>query len=230
MSTTLISSSNVVPLRPDPDPEGFAQTRERWLSRWFGDPRLKHSHRALLTQIFLHFNTDHFKETGHLLAWPSWQKLMAATGGLSETSVFRGLGVLERLGAIEVEHGRYDHKTKKRAGNRYLVTKSNLAPAQPCNGDQPCASVQNQPCAGARRLDESDSVNLKKEKNGNSSRGPSAPVEDSKPSPRSACDVPRRRADGDGGGRETDEERRARWEREGKSPFTGCPIWKRGLP
>jgi hypothetical protein len=199
------STDNVVRFdRPEPEPEpesaGFAQTRDAWLSRWHSDRRLTHSERVICSRMNQYFNREHFERTdGDLLAWPSWQTLMDETG-MSKTSVYERLRNLERLGAFEVDHGRYDDKTKKRAGNRYLVRKSKVHSAEPCRGDQGSASRTNQGSASRTRLDESDSV-IKKEgnsKNGNS-RGPTAPEKDPqpllsdsdlKPSPRSTYGVP----------------------------------------
>jgi hypothetical protein len=96
----------------------FAQAREAWLRRWHEDARLTHADRAVVTQVFLHFNTRHFERTGELLAWPGWETV-ATEGRLSKASVFRGFRRLEQLGALAIEHGRYNHGTKKRAGNIY---------------------------------------------------------------------------------------------------------------
>src|SRR5262249_25701596 len=57
-------------------------------------------------------------KTGELLGWEGWVNLQGNTT-LSESSVERGFKTLERLGALEIEHGRYNHKTKQRAGNKY---------------------------------------------------------------------------------------------------------------
>jgi hypothetical protein len=143
------STDNVVRFdRPEPEPEpesaGFAQTRDAWLSRWHSDRRLTHSERVICSRMNQYFNREHFERTdGDLLAWPSWQTLMDETG-MSKTSVYERLRNLERLGAFEVDHGRYDDKTKKRAGNRYLVRKSKVHSAEPCRGDQGSASRTNQ--------------------------------------------------------------------------------------
>jgi hypothetical protein len=157
-------SSALQPHRQANQPEAralkFAQASKIWLQGWHADRRLSHSDRTLCTQIYLHFNQTHFEKTGELLAWPGWTSLMAKTG-LSKTSVFRRLRNLERLGAFGVEHGCYNHETKRRAGNRYHAKKpTKVALAQPW--DQGCISVLDQGCTGATRLGDRDSVNLSK--------------------------------------------------------------------
>lgn len=125
------STDNVVPFnwRPEPEPEpvGFAQVSKAWLSRWSTDRRLTSGEQKICVRIYLHFNSDHFKETGDLLAWPSWQSLMDATG-LSRPSVHRTLRGLKRLGAFETQRGPYDHENKKRGNTRYIVRTSKVSP------------------------------------------------------------------------------------------------------
>jgi hypothetical protein len=96
----------------------FIQASKTWLQQWHEDPRLSHSERTLCTLIYLFFNARRFERTGELLAWPGWKTLMAE-GRLSKASVYRGLKKLERLGALQIEHGRYNPQTKKRANNYY---------------------------------------------------------------------------------------------------------------
>jgi hypothetical protein len=199
----MISTDNVIALnRPEPEPVGFAQARDAWLSRWHSDRRLTHSERVICSRMHQYFNREHFERTaGDLLAWPSWQTLMDETG-LSKTSVYERVRNLERLRAFEVEHGRYDDKTKKRAGNRYFVKKSKVHSAEPCRGDQGSPSRTNQGSPSRTRLSESHSVNIKKEEDSKIGlpRGPkAAPEKESKPSStdsplpslQPACDVPR---------------------------------------
>ena len=96
----------------------FFQASKTWLQEWHEDPRLSHSERTLCPLIYLYFNAQRFERTGELLAWPGWKTLMAE-GRLSKASVYRGLKKLERLGALQIEHGRYNPQTKKRANNYY---------------------------------------------------------------------------------------------------------------
>jgi hypothetical protein len=124
--TTAPSSANVIRLNPPPlanTPKAatptFQQAREAWLDRWHFDHRLSDADRAFCTQLYLHFNRLHYEATGELMAWPSWETLRAKAGRLTKSAAFRRLRHLEQLGAVEIEHGRYDHKAKQRAGNRY---------------------------------------------------------------------------------------------------------------
>jgi hypothetical protein len=124
--TTAPSSANVIRLNPPPlanTPKAatptFQQAREAWLDRWHFDHRLSDADRAFCTQLYLHFNRLHYEATGELMAWPSWETLRAKAGRLTKSAAFRRLRHLEQLGAVEIEHGRYDHKAKQRARNRY---------------------------------------------------------------------------------------------------------------
>jgi hypothetical protein len=209
------STDNVVPFnwRPEPEPEpvGFAQVSKAWLSRWSTDRRLTSGEQKICVRIYLHFNSDHFKETGDLLAWPSWQFLMDATG-LSRPSVHRTLRGLKRLGAFETQRGPYDHENKKRGNTRYIVRTSKVSPVRPSRGEQGLisqeqglTSVQSKVSPGITRRGESnrrgESGSGDSSCNENSKiglpRGPSAPEEEKpfssdspKPSsPRSTFDV-----------------------------------------
>jgi hypothetical protein len=148
---TASSSATVVPFQPTTPPSRkanvgrptFQQAREAWLDRWYRDSRVSRGDKAFLIRFFLHFNRKHYDATGELLAWPSWGLLEAETG-LAESTVFRRLRSLERLGALDVEHGRYNITTKKRAHNKYRA----IGAYQPCIGarllrlDQPCIRDQ----------------------------------------------------------------------------------------
>ena len=133
----MTSTDNIIPFnRPEPEPKGFAQTSKAWLWRWFTDRQLTSGEKQICVCIFLHFNSDHFKETGDLLlAWPSWQSLMDATG-LSRPSVHRNLRGLKGLGAFEIRRGPYDHENKKRGNNRYIVRTSKVPLVTPRRGEQ----------------------------------------------------------------------------------------------
>jgi hypothetical protein len=201
----MISTDNVIPFnRPDPEPTGFAQVSKAWLWRWTTDRRLTDGEERICVCIYLHFNSDHFKETGDLLAWPSWQSLMDATG-LSRRSVSRCLQNLKRLGAFEIKRGPYDHKEKKRGNNRYIARTSKVPLVTPRRGEQGAISAQSKvppvvTRSGDNRSGESRSKKEQDSKFWNS-RGPTAP----------------------GSKQESQAER---WEREGKSPFTGIPKWR----
>ena len=200
--TTAPSSAEILqfePNQPANRPEHnaralkFAQASKTWLQQWHEDRRLSQSEKTVCTQIYLHFNMIRFEKSGKLVAWPSWATLMARTG-LGKTSVFRRLRNLERFGALQIEHGRYNQETKKRIGNLYRARESKVASAQPSKEDQGCISVPNQGCTSATRLGDRDSVNISKRADQGSlpatlegskqgsglPRGPSAPKEGSK--------------------------------------------------
>jgi hypothetical protein len=206
----MISTDNVIPFnRPDPEPAGFAQTSKAWLSRWSTDRRLTSGEKQICLFIYLHFNSEYFKETGgDLLAWPSWQSLMDATG-LSRPSVHRCLRKLKELGAFEIKRGPYDHQNKKRGNNRYIATTGKVHADGPSGGELGLTSDQSKvspvltrrgESIGEYRSGESQSKvspMRPNSKDGNP-RGPKAPEEEKPsttspgPSPQpAACEVPR---------------------------------------
>jgi DNA-binding transcriptional MocR family regulator len=149
-------------------PRRFAQARDAWLS-----PRLADRRYAPNAKV------------------PKRETLMAETG-LGRTTVGRHLKQLERLGAFQVERGRYNHKTKKRAVNRYIVPKTKV--------DQGTTTAHDQGTTGGPRLNEkNDSMNKKEREKHKMGlpRGPSAPEKEPStdspgPSPQPAAfEVPR---------------------------------------
>jgi hypothetical protein len=170
---TAPSRANLIPLNrqlaasPPAKPEDkltFAQARDAWLARWQEQDQLTHADRALVTQVYRHFNRVHFEKTGgELLAWPAW-KTIAARARLSKSSVFRGFRKLERLGALEIKHGRYNHQTKRRAGNIYRAIDQGfiLRPTKVSNRDRPRFQDETR-LFDSDSLNKNDSLNLKKE-------------------------------------------------------------------
>jgi hypothetical protein len=207
----MISTDNVVPFnRPEPEPVGFAQASKAWLWPWFTDRRLTSGETKICQCIFLHFNSDHFKETGDLLAWPEWETIMN-DANLKRSCVHKGLRRLKELGAFEVEHGPYDHEKKKRGSNRYIVRTSKVHAGGPSKGKQGPLSKELGPRKAQSKVHADSTVSgeygsgesrSKKEENLKNGlpRGPSAPEKESKPSStdspkpslplRSACEVP----------------------------------------
>jgi len=117
----LTAGSSVISFQPpNVKPTTFAQAREAWLQRWQGESQLTHADQALVTQVFLHFNTSHFERTGQLLAWPTWETV-GIRARLSEASVFRAFRKLKRLGALEIIHGGRDPRTGWKLPNKYLA-------------------------------------------------------------------------------------------------------------
>lgn|SRR5262249_2672352 len=229
LSTSSSSSNNVIPFghdRREPEPKGFEQAREAWLT-WRADTRISHADRALIQEVYLGFNRQHYERTGELIAWPGWKRI-AARSKLSKMSIFRGFRRFERFGILEIRRGGRDPQTGWKIPNSYLAI---MPPGNTAIPGHQVSGRYKSRYQGDTRLSEDDSLKIKKEENSKfgNPRGPKAPEKESKPSstdfskpsPRSAaCDVP-------GGGRETEAERRARWRAEGKSEFTGCPLWKR---
>src|SRR5262249_36141065 len=159
--------------------------REAWLKTTLAHPMLTDANKTVGSAIFLHFNYDHFDKTGELIAWPSWQTLMAATA-LGKTAIYDAINQFERFRLLEVEHGRYDHDNQRRAGNVYHVPPrfavTNLAPHQ---GSPPrfATKVRHGEQDSVNRLGDSDSV-IKKgriKKVGNSRKEGKKKKEASKP-------------------------------------------------
>jgi hypothetical protein len=159
------SSAQAIQFEPTNRPEhksGFAQVREAWLQRWQEHDQLRHADRALVTQIFRHFNQCHYQETTELLAWPSWETI-AARARLSRSSIFRGLQKLERLGALKIIHGGRDPKTGWKLPNAYHAIVLNTGSP---GGTVKPGQVSNRHktrCQGETRLSDIDSSILKKE-------------------------------------------------------------------
>jgi hypothetical protein len=129
--------------QPQPEPLGFVQASKAWLAYSQEHPNLKDIHKSICTQMFLKFNTKHFEATGELLAWPSWEYLMAKTGR-SKSTVYRKLEDIEREGLLEISHGLYNQETKKRDRNEYKARLTKVSPVQPWSAEQGVNSVPDQ--------------------------------------------------------------------------------------
>jgi hypothetical protein len=229
MVSTTLSSSNVVPFlapanRPEPEPVGFAQASKAWLEHWLIDRRLNQSEKEICVWIYIRFNTENFKETGELKAWPSWEYLMEKTG-LKRRCVAKSLRRLKELGAFEVTRGPYNHKENRRGHNRYTASRSKVHQDAPSGEElgarseelgarqgqskvHPGVTIRGDRRGESRRGECESKVHADGpySKDGNS-RGPRGPEEESKPllsdsdlkpSLQPACDVPRA---ADGGGK-----------------------------
>jgi len=113
-------SSAVVPFPSADDKLSFATASKAWLKTVLADTELTPGEARLGAALFLHFNFEHYDNTSELIAWPAQETLMAETA-LGKTTVSKGINKLESRRLIEVERSRYDHATKKRAGNIYHV-------------------------------------------------------------------------------------------------------------
>jgi len=121
-------SSKVIPfVIPRPT---FTVAAKTWLKVTQAHPLLTGGSKVFCTALYLHFNCKHYKTTGELLAWPSWDKL-SAEYGLSRTTIHDSINEVERLGLLEVERGGYDRAAQKRLGNRYRVPKKFMEQGSP---------------------------------------------------------------------------------------------------
>jgi len=156
----------------------FAQAREAWLRRWQAERRLTHADRALVTQVYLHFNRLHFESTGELLAWQGW-KTIATRAGLSEASIFRGLRKLERLSALEIIHRGRDPKTGWRLPNEYLAINSPpfaMKGGHLSNGKEATLQDESRLAEAIDSLSQEDSLKIERDSRG----GPSAPKKENR--------------------------------------------------
>ena len=186
---TAPSSGEVVTF-PSADKTAFAAASKTWLKTVLANPQLTHANKILGAALYLHFNKTHFERTGELIAWPAWKTLMTETT-LGKTAIYDGIKQFERFRLLEVEHGRYDRSTQRRAGNLYHVPRfatTNLAPDQ---GSRPRfgSKVRHGEQDSVSRLGESDSVRKKERikvgnsrKEGKESKQASKPSENSPPS------------------------------------------------
>jgi hypothetical protein len=91
----------------------FGAARDAWQMAW-----LRHLNGSLLIAVGRSFNRKHYEATGKLQGWKKWETLQGETG-LSESTVKRFFKKAEQLGALDIEHGRYNRTKKKRDHNRY---------------------------------------------------------------------------------------------------------------
>jgi len=99
--------------------KSFTADAKRWWKMAMGHPNLGLADRIFCSAIYDGFNTGIYKQTGgQLVAWPSWDKI-SAEFGLGKTAIFESQKRVESLGLLAVDHGRYDHTTKRREHNTY---------------------------------------------------------------------------------------------------------------
>ena len=138
------SSANVIAFPASGKRTGFAKASKDWLIRALAEAP-SHATRTFCTAIYLHFNSKIYQETGQLVAWPSWETLIA-NFGLSERSIRDAITWAEQGGFIQVQRGRRD-------GQRRTVNKYYANPPNPRveNAPQPAREEISQP--GRRTVD-----------------------------------------------------------------------------
>ena len=98
--------------------ETFAAASKAWLKTTQTHLLLTDANKTFCTALYLNFNFKHYDETGELIAWPGWNRLTAEFG-LSKETISESIGQVERFRLLEVDRGRYDRATHRRAGNLY---------------------------------------------------------------------------------------------------------------
>jgi len=101
----------------------------QWLKPLIANPKFTDGEVRVCAAIYLSFNQKHYEQTGELLGWKTWLTLEDETAK-SESTIERTFKKLERLGLLEIEHGRYDDAKKQRAENKYRAT--NPSPVTGC--------------------------------------------------------------------------------------------------
>jgi hypothetical protein len=212
---TASSSAIVIPFQPSTPPlqngektPTFVQVAKAWLERWQADERLTLADRALATQIFLKFNQERYQRTGELLAWPSWEYLIAKTT-THKATIARGFRNLERVGALEIIHGGRDPQTGWKLSNQYRA----IHQVSPCDLAR-SQMVSNPGRTSSPITSEVRTGEKERTKFWNSNSG----VHLSSLSLNGCSDVPRAAPNGGGFS-----EQQLRWIAEDKSPFTGIP-------
>src|SRR5262249_24881253 len=112
------SSGSVIPFPTSGQRTGFAKASKDWLTRALAEPSFSHATRTFCTAIYLHFNSKIYNDGHGLVAWPSWETLMAKFG-LSEGSIREAIAQVERHGFLRVQRGRHDGR--RRAVNKYYA-------------------------------------------------------------------------------------------------------------
>jgi len=125
------SSAHIIPFPASGKHTGFAKASKDWLTRTLAES-ISHTTRTFCTAIYLHFNSKIYNDGHGLVAWPSWETLIAKFG-LSEGSIREAIAQAERHGLLRVERGR--HNGQRRSVNRYYAIEqpANSAGWQPVN-------------------------------------------------------------------------------------------------
>ena len=106
------SAAEVFPLRT------FAATSKSWLKAALAHPLLTPADKTFGATLYVYFNVKHYKQTGELLAWPSWDTLTTRSG-LSRATIAEATYRFEQFQLLDVERGRYDRASQRRDGNHY---------------------------------------------------------------------------------------------------------------
>jgi hypothetical protein len=143
--------------------ETFAAASKAWLKTTQTHPLLTDANKTFCTALYLNFNFKHYGETGELIAWPGWNRLIAEFG-LSKETISESIRQVERFRLLEVDRGRYDRATHRRAGNLYRALPGPWVQDfqgqnfGPCQGEQ---SQNSSPDQGQKsRQDSYDSPSL----------------------------------------------------------------------
>src|SRR5262245_10928438 len=118
MDVTLPSTAAIV-AQTAPDRPTFTAASKEWLKRTHIHPFLTDANKTFCAALYLYFNVKHYKQTGELIAYPTWGRVMREFG-LSKDSLNESIGRLEHLQLLEVDR-RYDRAAKKRLRNLYRV-------------------------------------------------------------------------------------------------------------
>ena len=102
-SKTEATMSNVINFPAKPT---FAAATKTWLKVTQAHPLLTEGCKRLCVGLYCNFNYKHYEATGELLAWPSWNRLIAEFG-LCKATINDGLCQLEHFSLLEIKRGGY---------------------------------------------------------------------------------------------------------------------------
>jgi hypothetical protein len=155
------SSAGVIPFPASGKPT-YMKAAKRWWKMAMAHPNVTHADRTFCSAIFDGFNVEIYKQTGQLVSWKSWDTIEAEFG-LHKRTIAESQNRVESLGLLAVDHGRYDHTTKRREHNTYraiqrsAVQGANGAPRLGANG-APRGAPEQGAEQGAQNAQDSSSL------------------------------------------------------------------------
>jgi hypothetical protein len=130
--------------------ETFLTAKQAWLGTVLAHPLLTPASKVVGAVLYRKFNSEHYRKTRKLKAWPEWDTITAKSA-LTEPTINTGIRALEHFQLLEVNRGRYDRAAQKREGNEYFARfpspqPVNCAPYQGANSaSNPTLKILREP-------------------------------------------------------------------------------------